>query len=1825
MSGRHQAPYARYNPSNQPINSVNHNLNIPFNSQNNAQGIGHSSVPSAVYNNASSMASPYSSSSSPGHPSPNMAKHVTHNTQLKKYTLKPPPRLQPLSKTMTQLGYPGIFPQRSSQDEDVLTESNMRNGFTDRLIVSNEHTCAHDIVYGKLQDDQRLMNELGSFMVEVLKRKRKAAKVTGNTSFKPPLRSTLTDNKKDTWMQELALGSTPLHKMARNVPHGFKGEKLLETLAIRQVPFLRASWFIKIVGLSEMTQRNANNTNTPVSQANQWTIVVISHLKKQLSELTAMNATPHNSNTNARGHKGHNNTLNHYDSSTKPWASPENRARFEQRWLYSTRLTRWQYCEGLLDQRTFLRSSLDALLASGSFEVMWLILTGLVQDYVDEYRRNRTLMKLLIETLIKTYNALQNHTAQIHGDKAYWIYCGLQKEIKQMLQSLFLSTPDVFVIPKLYHQYRDVFDGILGEDNSESALQTIPEVCSTMKKYWAIVKSRNEVFCGTAEENRLKQDGNSREDKKMATQNLTEVRDGEHVVHVLDNIGRHIGSHSGLLIDQNGWMSVNGKTAKSAAKAIFGTGDIEQQAFVHIIKTMCQWATSDARFGDWRSYLISSILLYWRDSTKSIERKTMLQDSLIGFLDEESILDESEAQGSDDMDTTEDHTLEANTPIILLFGTLIRLQLFSYQKYLLRLIARGELEPSQRHKRSIQQSLHYLASFPLLAPPPAGLVHQRRVAIYGVRNTNADSQEKNALIHLKRLAKLTMTGNMEDEAFLFGENSREMTNPEPSDSLASFDITFLDKYLEELAQTMQNSTRYVVQLFCDWLMDQVMRFVVKSIQIGEDNWRVMTTPGSCLLNTRQYITIIKILESAKDYTNIVQISLWVLKKTNERALYLYIIDSLRKYANIWKLSNYSNQVAEALWEKHQDLQSRGVRERCIMMYIVQLVQEGYRISDERRAQLQNDLQTKPKFMTRHRSNPLPITTELAQIIQDHSTTNIQSVADSLCVRYQGTPGWIGLILQGIVEVMSPIGAERRIDLGISKTPGKETYQHTQDAFARSFEFYQIVSAFASLMEEISNQVTITGELDEAIANWLSQQCSPTTMSGTILIDEMNQEHSWVPLFITLLVVHGSVSLEIVLKDFAIPWFRHISQETQQANGTDTAEHRVLQFSKNLVALVRLLVVREQCKPSFEDSTNTSQPWMLRIEDIFRLETSRQTYLTSGLDKIEPLFGLMEYLVIIGANLPLSSTLLRELVMLRADLLKVERFRQACIRDLDGVYQRFATQDVGGANERKTKKKMLSIVDELIGGNPCFERQGIAHDLTPSFVDKLSHIFMNVSQWNEELCRVQVNLLLDNILLSDGSSNPNNPHILGDDSTTTLAISSGMDSSFRGSPASTNEELALFVEFSFNMALSDDNNDRKQKSQRRFTFLKNMLNGIREPVLSELLSHGVRLLEGCEGAAFPENVLLLTTEGCTPNTFESDKFSRRSHAFLNIMQHMIAEDVWTTSKKIELLKSLHVQIKRYKDAANVYKVMEGAHVSYSNAIRAMNHVKNNVDNAISLLMNDGISGSSRDTQEIDIMLQDIRTSLLVRLKLVVPFAALIWEYPKAEECDILEWVKVLVSLLGNPLVHGNGSQEKFFEFVLDLVSLLIDEVPRELRKPNLVHLSSMNGELAFLPSMFLSRVKRILPFLTHNIYITSTRLASSLIGSQSSNITPQQQQQHLENCMEHSKPWEWLEDYVSDPPAENDAPINISLFDARKAKKSEGTYAKWYKSGFSDKLAGENEHDEPLRVSLIGKSRKRSVDTMEDNGFIFIVDDDEDVNPTTTPKRRLIDMEEGELP
>lgn len=190
---------------------------------------------------------------------------------------------------------------------------------------------------------------------------------------------------------------------------------------------------------------------------------------------------------------------------------------------------------------------------------------------------------------------------------------------------------------------------------------------------------------------------------------------------------------------------------------------------------------------------------------------------------------------------------------------------------------------------------------------------------------------------------------------------------------------------------------------------------------------------------------------------------------------------------------------------------------------------------------------------------------------------------------------------------------------------------------------------------------------------------------------------------------------------------------------------------------------------------------------------------------------------------------------------------------------------------------------------------------------------------------------------------------------------------------------------------------------------------------------------------------------------------------------------------------------------------------------------------------------------------------------------------------------------------------------------ITEVPKELKKASLNLLGSMHSELTSVPAMFHSRVKRIMPFLTHNVYLANTRLASSMLGLPPTN-DPQQQQQHLETCLDQSKPWEWLEDYVSEPPHDNDAPISLSLFGAKKTKRVDNTYVRWFKFGFDE--GGSNHESNHISVVESNRNKRATDEIMDENGFIYIVDDDEDMEPTMdipNLKKRRVEMEDGELP
>lgn len=136
--------------------------------------------------------------------------------------------------------------------EDELNEQTAKQGFYDRIQVSqNESNTARPSLYTQLKHRSGL--KLLSFVFTAAMEKRQAqSKLTQPSTFKPPPRVTLTDNKREAWLRDLSSPTVPLRRLSRTIPHGIRGKILLDQCLGKGIPIGRAIWLAKCVGANEI-------------------------------------------------------------------------------------------------------------------------------------------------------------------------------------------------------------------------------------------------------------------------------------------------------------------------------------------------------------------------------------------------------------------------------------------------------------------------------------------------------------------------------------------------------------------------------------------------------------------------------------------------------------------------------------------------------------------------------------------------------------------------------------------------------------------------------------------------------------------------------------------------------------------------------------------------------------------------------------------------------------------------------------------------------------------------------------------------------------------------------------------------------------------------------------------------------------------------------------------------------------------------------------------------------------------------------------------------------------------------------------------------------------------------------------------------------------------------------------------------------------------------------------------------------------------------------------------------------------------------------------
>jgi mediator of RNA polymerase II transcription subunit 12 len=212
--------------------------------------------------------------------------NASRRDKLKPYVLEPTPQAQRYPQSSTQHSPPqgapawnsrsteccDFYPWRGNHAEDHVSAQQAKTGHSDKLLYNkNVHTTGllqsqSDLVLTALQQEQQSARQslglnfkqrnglpwLSYLYKEIMARRQQYSTVTTPSTFKPPPRVTLPEQKREAWLRDLANPLVPLRKLSRTIPHGLKGPPLLDQCAAKKIPTARAVWFVRCVGANEL-------------------------------------------------------------------------------------------------------------------------------------------------------------------------------------------------------------------------------------------------------------------------------------------------------------------------------------------------------------------------------------------------------------------------------------------------------------------------------------------------------------------------------------------------------------------------------------------------------------------------------------------------------------------------------------------------------------------------------------------------------------------------------------------------------------------------------------------------------------------------------------------------------------------------------------------------------------------------------------------------------------------------------------------------------------------------------------------------------------------------------------------------------------------------------------------------------------------------------------------------------------------------------------------------------------------------------------------------------------------------------------------------------------------------------------------------------------------------------------------------------------------------------------------------------------------------------------------------------------------------------------
>ncbi|KAJ1341329.1 hypothetical protein BSLG_004059 [Batrachochytrium salamandrivorans] len=1483
--------------------------------------------------------------SPPQHPAAALDALASGLKPLQKFENRPP-----VDKLLLRSGgpdYADIYLQRPDQLEDKFDENTVKMGYTDKPPVQSEILSAFESIriLDHLSRKGVLLN-MTTFASTILTAQSET-QFPKESQFVIPKRTSTAPKARDNWIDDLVSGVS-LSEMSKSIPFGLKLDRMLEILHQKQVPLMRATWAIKMIGVIDLAA-----------------FVV----KRELQSKEAVAAAA--------------------EAAAIKRISPEQRRDFISRWNYLVRLCAQQYEEGLLDQASFLKKSLEILKNS-----------------------NFSQLKPHLES---SGSAQEQHT-----------------QLVSLLQRGYTYAPDSFVSAGLWGQLEEFTAVIFAGEN-----QTRAEI-----------KSRNSWLLNPG----------SLLPTKLENMEMT-----------LRSIDRYT-NYSQLYESWDGFF--DGFSDPSVS-----------------LRYLCEWTFRDPLSSqDHRVFVASRLVADCHDSilegSLDVGSQNQVHTDFARFLFD--VLDKYILH--------QPHGCEGQFRLYMFFSQLEQLQVFSIQKYIQRLVARGDLEESSSLFPKYESFLH---GYPLHC---ADAGHGRTLA----DNVNGDPSSsssdgghiRDVLEYITRidterrvrdaLLYQTVKGQIVSRLprmFAHGDCVDTTRDPPVRDYTPDPILAMPDLLLTSNLVLLPPLWRTRLSL---WLKQSVVHFIVKAQEIGINNWKTVSTPGNSIMTDHQLAFIIFVFESTCDYQSLLEVILWLINKTTERSIYRSIVFALERHQCIFHAMSCAQLIFDTLFEKHQAIRKRGTGlDPHILGHLSSLLSHGLCEAEADVVKMLESDRAIPLKGGASKDVPAEFR-DLRDVKDDRQS--ISNAVSSLIWRFQGKQEALAklfkysvMLLQRQSTLMPGAGFRRRVSLTVEVL--REIADRNQSLNAYISDYYR--------------------------DTYLVSKPLTTTLPGLELLITVDSGPSvWSLSFIVQLVASRVCSLQRFLDDFVIPTITKAKSNSVLLNTASFSN-----LVSNLVYLLSILFISTE---SLELHPNIA----LSLQHYQYLETLRLTDMRTS-TCLSRVFQLLQSLCFIRSRLMSNTTSIRNasqdqlisgINTLSTHLLERPGwFKQACASDRSWLSFDLSRAFVDAKRQFPQDSVALDyvlqcthVVFKALWDDDSFDGFSNTPVEAPFDISAFEISFGRIVRLstvrNCDRAEYLMSLTLELLHLHQSL------HASGAISVTLtsyLASAEGAAASRHDLAESYSKCWDSLVNVCF-----------QEISKRECIDLYRLLPKMRWEFLKRLVVRSQQLMESVH------SILPATTTTNVASTYSTS------------ISGTAASTPPDGVVDMEILVLDIVAIRRFAKASGkgAAKQAEDAYLGDISSLAAFilrdlmwfqENVKSfdlMVDTQISLgqaqrgtsTTHSAMSGFPPATSAIQdqVLLTHVQEILVARLTLVKTLAPVIIDNPTHFQIVLL--LQSLVRLLTSKLVTHMSETSRLFQITLDVVSWLMEDIPKSLNKGIFTWLCKSRQELT-LPPPAGDRVDRILPFLDHNRHVSDlvTRHSSggllprdmSLTTSASASSTP----------------------------------------------------------------------------------------------------------------------------